>query len=74
MKGEQLKDPSADERKILKWTVGVIGGRVLDSSTYGKWYVVGFSVHDNKCPVCIKHGEIFLWLKTISFQEGSCCM
>jgi len=33
MKGEQLKDPGADERKILKWTVGVIGGRVLDSST-----------------------------------------
>ena len=35
LKGEQLRDRGVDERKILKWTVGVIGGRVLDSYTSG---------------------------------------
>jgi len=27
-----VEDPGADGRKILKWILGVIGGRVLDSS------------------------------------------
>jgi hypothetical protein len=65
MKGEQLKDPGADERKILKWTVGVIGGRVLDSSMSGQRREMGSSVHDNKCPLCIKYGEIFSWLRNV---------
>jgi hypothetical protein len=65
----QLKDPGAEERKILQRTLGMIPGHVLDCSTSGQQYVVGCSVHGGKCTVCIKYSNIFRWLRNYSFTS-----